>query len=192
MADAICRVAKADCGFINAGNIRNDLDNGNITFGQWNTCCPFDNQIWVADCSGAQLLNILEYSVAFLPNDAGSFQQISGIELIVDSKIASPVIYNSYGFVGGISGKRRIVSAKIWNKDTGRFENIDPNKTYKIATTDYALIDKGCNNMFNGCQIVGDEPLGTLSEVVETYIKKNLNGTIGEEYRKAQNRIKIL
>jgi len=192
VADAICRVTKSDCGFINAGSIRYDLDNGNFTLGQWNKCVPFNNEIWTAECTGAQLLDILEYSVALLPGDAGSFQQISGIELIVDSKIPSPVKYSIEGFVSAIEGKRRVVSAKVWNGETGRYEKIDANKTYKIATTDYALLKMGCNNMFKGCEVLGDRPFGTISEVVETYIKKKLNGTIGEEYRKSQNRIKIL
>jgi len=192
VADALCRVSKADCGFINAGSIRNNLDNGTITYGQWNTCSPFENEVWMAECTGVQLLDILECSVAYLPGDAGSFQQVSGIEFTVNSKIPTPVRYDANGFVSTINGERRVISAKIWNKETGRFEKIDPNKKYVIATTDYALVKMGCDNMFKGCNVLGDNSLGTVSQVVETYIKKNLNGTIGEEYRKAQNRIKIL
>ncbi len=192
VADAICRVAKADCGFINSGNLRNDIENGNVTYGQWNTCAPYNSQILVAECTGAQLLDILEYSVAFLPGDAGSFQQVSGIEFTIDTKIPSPAKYGQDGFVSGIDGKRRIVNAKVWNKDKGRYEKVDPEGIYRLATTDYVLMNMGCDNMFKDCIIVSEKPVGTMSKVIETYIKKNLNGTIGEEYRKSQNRIKIL
>lgn len=192
VADAICRVAKADCGFINSGSLRCNLDNGTITYGQWNACSPFNNNVMVAECTGAQLLDILECSVAMLPYNSGSLQQISGIEMTVDAKVKSPVVYDIHGFVNRIKGTRKVVSAKVWNKETGRYEKIDPNKTYKIATTDYALVNMGCENMFKDCKLTSEKPIGTLSEVIETYIKKNLNGTIGEEYRKSQNRIKIL
>lgn len=190
VADAMRMTCETDVAFINGGSIRTDIPAGNITYGLLCSAYPFDNKVITAHATGAKILDILEASVAFMPEESGAFLQVSGITFDVDTTIPSPVVFTKDGFVKGINGTRRISNVRIWNSAERTFETIDPTHNYSICSIDYTLLNRGCHGSFGGCTLDG-KTQGQLIEIVEEYITKNLSGSVGEEFRKPANRIRI-
>ncbi len=190
IADAIRWETQADIAFINGGSIRTDLP-ADITMRDLIATLPFDNQVLLATVTGQQLLDILEYSAAQLPEETGSFLQVSGITFQINTRLKSPVRYDRQGFVHDIFGHRRVSNVQILNPATGRYIPIDTKATYTIATTDYALLRRGCNGIFDSA-VTDTTRSWNLVNIVDIYIYKALNGNIPPRYRNTQNRIKIL
>ena len=93
------------------------------------------------------------------------------------------------GFVS--RAKDNGVEVKILNKENNQYEQIDKNKLYTLASHNYLLLDKGSGaSMLNNSKIIVNDGMLDV-ELLEKYIKENLNGTITEEYLNVQNRILI-
>lgn len=189
-ADAIRFSCDADVALINGGSIRTDIPAGKITYGNLRSTSPFNNKVMTAHATGAKILDILEAAVAFLPEESGSFLQVSGITFDVDTSIPTPVQFTKDGFVKSINGIRRISNVRIWNSTKRTFETLDSSHNYLIASTDYPLLNRGCHGSFGGCTLDG-ETYGWVIDIIEKYIQENLSGTVGEEFRLPANRIRI-
>lgn len=96
-----------DAVLLNHGGIRSSLNKGNISRRSAYALMPFENEIVVAELSGAKILEMLKYL-----EKAKTAHPISGLKLKVDDKY-------------------RVITASINGKE------IDESKTYFIATSDY-------------------------------------------------------
>ncbi len=191
-ADAFRVVTNADVGVINGGGIRSQLSKGKITYNDIFSIYPFNNTVCVAEVTGRQLLDFLEFSVSSYPEENGSFQHVSGLTYTLNAYIPSPVKFDSNMAFESVEGERRVTDVNILNSTTGEYEPLDCNKTYTLASHNYLLLDHGSGaTMFDNAKIISNS--GMLdAELLEVYIKDHLGGVIGKEYETSQNRVKII
>lgn len=189
--DAFRLVLNVDVAMLNGGGIRADLPKGEITYNDLLTIFPFNNTACTATMTGQQLVDALEFSVSFLPEEDGSFMQVSGVTFEVDTSIPSPVVVDEHHYFVGIGeGKRRVTRVQILNKETGIYQPIDLECRYTLASFDFQLKEFGSAGIFRYATLKEDF-LGQDVDVLASYITDVLNGRIGKEYEETEGRIRI-
>lgn len=192
LSDAIRAYTKSDVAMLNGGGIRADLKRGDITYNDLYAVMPFSNYIHTATMTGQQLLDALEFSVSFLPNEDGVFMQVSGMKFKVDSKIASPVVkdaeHDIFSYVG--EGERRVSNLQIWDYATQTYKPVDLSDTYTISSFDYLISELGGDGIFRYAQPL-DKYWGLEVEGAVYYIQEVLQNRIGAEYAQLEGRIVI-
>jgi len=116
ITDAMLRVTGADLAVTNGGGIRASIIPGNVTRGHVFNVLPFGNLIVVLPMTGAQILEMLEFSARLLPAQNGGFLQTAGLAFSIDT---------------AREAGRRVHSARI------NGVALDPAKTYLVATNDF-------------------------------------------------------
>jgi len=155
-ADAVRKAAGADIGFVNGGNIRTDIQPGDITFGKLAELFPFGNTVQVKKITGEDLVKVLEISVQAYPEAQGGFMQVSGLTFEFDpSKVAGS----------------RVVGVKVGESQ------LDLTEEYTVAINDFLGIGGDGYDLFKNYPIYGE--VGTYEEVFADYL--NTNGTAGSE-----------
>lgn len=181
MADFVTDAYKystgAEIAIINGGGIRDNIKAGKITYKSLLDVNPFSNQLTVKKVTGQELLDALEYSVSYVPDDFGGFLQVSGITFDVDlDKDAKVKLDESGMFVGFDSDERRVSNVKINGED------LDPKREYLTAGNTYILANQGNGyTMFNGEEVALDryvEDEMALSEYLES-----MGGKMSDEYK---------
>ena len=180
-ADAYRAMGETDIAFVNGGGIRAKIPAGDITFGQIISVHPFGNSLCVAEVTGQQILDALEFGVSKLPGEFGGFLHVSGLKFVVDMKVESPVKTDEKGMFVSVEGERRIKDVEVLQAD-GSYAPIDPEKIYTLACHDYYLKNMGDGyTMFAGCNLLRDSVM-IDNQVLINYIVDVLNGTVGSEY----------
>lgn len=183
-ADAYRVMSKADIGWINAGGIRAGIPAGKITFKELLGAFPFENQICVAEFTGQQILDALEFGFYRAPDDNGNYPQLSGIRFDVDLT-ATPVVEcraEDGEFMGIGDGPRRIKGAEVLDQQTQQWLKLDPQKTYTVASIDFILLRGGCNGILHGGRIVQDNQMKD-TQLLEDYLVKVLHRTVPGRYK---------
>lgn len=155
-ADAVRKAAGADIGFVNGGNIRTDIQPGDITFGKLAELFPFGNTVQVKKVTGEDLVKVLEISVQAYPETQGGFLQVSGM---------------SFEFDPSMPSGSRVVGVKVGESQ------LDLTKEYTVAINDFLGIGGDGYDLFKNYPIYGE--VGTYEEVFADYL--NSNGTAGCE-----------
>ena len=187
-ADAYRNLLGADIAFVNGGGVRADISPGDITYGQIIAVHPFGNMACLIETTGQQVLDALELGSSAAPGEFGGFLHVSGVSYTIDTTIKSPVVLDDKGSFVEISGARRVKDVKVGGV------NIDPNKTYTLASHNYMLKDGGDGyTMFQADKLLQDEVL-IDNQVLISYIVDVLGGVVGEEYSNihGQGRINII
>ncbi|MCQ2381018.1 MAG: bifunctional metallophosphatase/5'-nucleotidase [Acidaminococcaceae bacterium] len=188
VTDAFRNLTGADIAIINGGALRSALHKGDISCKDVLNVLPFDNPIYVANVTGKQLAEILEYSVRIYPEETGSFLQVSGISFDVNSNQSSGVIEDAKGFLKIKGNKRRVSNIYIGaNK-------LVMKKIYTIAGPSFLL--KNCGDgysMFRKLDLVKKMPV-LDRDAVQKYLSEFLLGKVPDLYKKynGQERIKII
>lgn len=189
-ADAFRSFTGADIALVNGGGIRADLKSGEIRFNDLYKVMPFDDKIATGTISGEKLLDVLEFAVSSLPNEAGVFMQVSGIRYEINPDVASPVVWHSdsdlFSHVG--EGERRISNVEVLDSASGEYKDIDLAKQYTVATLDYLILEKGGDGILD-CVEPTITNWGAEIEILRHYIETTLGGVIGAEYSEPQGRI---
>ncbi len=84
VADSIRHAAAADIAVVHSGWIREGISKGPITRADLFRIHPFDTPILVHNLTGAQIVALLERSVAAIPVPHGGFLQVSGLRFKVN------------------------------------------------------------------------------------------------------------
>lgn len=190
-ADAFRMVLNTDVAMINGGGIRADLPQGELTFNHLLTVFPFNNTACTATITGQQLLDALEFSVTLLPDENGSFMQVSGVKFDVDASVPSPIVLDKYDMFSHVGkGKRRVSNIQVLDKESGEYLPVDLGKTYTLSSFNYQLKDLGSGGIFRYAELKEDN-LGQDVEILVTYIEQMLGGRIGQQYAEAERRIRI-
>ena len=89
-------------------------------------------------------------------------------------------------------GENRRVKDVLILQEDGSYVPIDPERTYTVASHNYLIKQGGDGlNMFMDNNLTLNE--GMLDyQILITYIVDNLNGTVGDSYAKAQDRIVVI
>ena len=155
-ADAVRAAAGADVGLVNGGNIRVDIQPGDITFGKVAELFPFGNTVQVKKITGEDLLAVLELSVSGYPAAQGGFMHVSGLTFVFDP--AQPV-------------GSRVVEVTVGDKA------LDQAQEYTVAINDFLGIGGDGYEMFK--KYTATAEFGTYEEIFADYL--NTNGTVGIE-----------
>ena len=174
ISDALRKVLGADIAYFNGGAIRSNIEAGEITYNDLLNVLPFNNTGVVVEVSGSDILQMLEVAVAKWPQESATFPHVSGLTFSV----------NTLG-----EENNRVYNVKIQNSESGKYEALEPDKKYTVASSNFILLECGDGmTMFEGAQVVSDT--GVLDiEVFESYLVNELGGIIGEKYAAAEQRI---
>ena len=185
VVDIIKYIGNADISIINAGNIRNNLFMGNITYKNIINILPFYNEIIIKEIKGSDILDALEFGTKHLPNKAQRFPQVSGISFDVNTNIKSNVEVDDNEIFVGVRGERRVRGVIINGEELNLEKKYKVSLPYFIANggDGYSMFDKYNTNNIN--------TLITDMEAVIIYIQNYLNGTIPNIYKIKQGRIVI-
>lgn len=188
--DAFRIFTGADIALVNGGGIRKDIKKGEVLFNDLYNVMPFGDMIATGSLTGEQLLDVLEYAVSYLPNEAGVFMQVSGLRYKLNPEIPSPVVMDAETemFSHIKEGERRVSEVEILDKESGEYKDVELSRRYTMATLDYLILELGGSGIFKG---VEPDPTywGAEIEILRSYLENNLGGTIGSEYSKPQDRI---
>ena len=187
-ADAFRDQGHADIGIVNGGGVRVDIEKGDITYGDILSVAPFGNMLCFIEVTGQDVLDALEWGVRSVPNQNGSFLQVSGLIFDVDVSIESPCVADDDDMLASIEGERRV--RNVWVGS----EPLDPEKTYTLAGHDYMLLQIADGyTMFRGAPVLQNK-VKIDNQLLIDYITDTLGGEIGEEYADpyGQGRIVIL
>ena len=168
----------ADIAFVNGGGIRVSVNAGDLTLNNILLVHPFGNSLTVIEVSGQQILDALEWSVHSLPGEFGGFNQVAGLTFEYDATIESPCVENGDKMFDPVdeSKPRRVRNVLVGG------EPLDPEKTYKLASTDYQLLNNGDGyTMYDGCKVI-QESVKLDNQVLIDYITGTLGGVVGAEY----------
>jgi 2',3'-cyclic-nucleotide 2'-phosphodiesterase (5'-nucleotidase family) len=136
----------ADIAMHNNGGIRASLPKGPITYGQLYAVLPFDNQLMALDLTGAQILRILEHSVA----ERAGAMQVAGLTFRFN--MSKPV-------------GQRVLEA------TAGGEPLDPERVYRVVTIDYiAAGGDGQETFLEGTNAAyGDTEVWAVAEYIRAH-----------------------
>ena len=185
-ADAAKKATGAEIGLMNGDVVKSSLNKGEITYGDLLDSIHFGSKITSRWIKGQELLDALEYSVSFLPDDFGGFLQVSGLTFDVDlNKDAGVERDANRMFKGFTKDERRISNVKV------NGEPIDPEREYIVGGNEYILFVYGNGySMFTGERV--DEDMNLLHiGVLEDYLT-SFGGSIPSEYEESQERIHFI
>lgn len=172
--DAYRNVTNADISIVNGGGIRKDLKAGDVTYGDIIGMLPYENYVCIVETTGAKILELLNKCVALLPSETGDFPQVSGMRYTIN-----------------MNQNPRVTDVKILDRNSDRYMPLDVNKTYTIGTMDYCVTGGGLAGVLKDAKIIRQNIM-LYNEALSEYISKFLNGQIGIEYSKPENRIQII
>lgn len=188
VTDAYKYATGAEIAIANGGGVRADISAGEITFGDLLNVNPFSNQLVIKKVTGQELLDALEFSVSYVPDEFGGFLQVSGVTFDVDlDKEAKVKVDKDDMFAGFGSDERRVSNVKVNGKD------LDPDKEYSVAGYSYILNDHGNGyTMLEGEEAALDryvEDVMALREYLES-----MGGKMSDEYKDpdGQERIRFV
>lgn len=150
ITDVMRSVTGADVAMTNGGGIRASIPAGEITMEEVVTTFPFTNYLVLIEVTGQTLVDALEHGVGAYPETAGKFPQVSGMTFRFDPKQEPG---------------QRVFDVKIGGQD------LDPAKTYTLATNDFMAIGGDGYEMFKEAVILEEHAL--LSEVLAAFIREN-------------------
>ncbi|MBR2527912.1 MAG: bifunctional metallophosphatase/5'-nucleotidase [Blautia sp.] len=175
-ADSVRYAGNADVSIFNGGGCRADLSAGEITGYDILKVNPFNNAICVAEVTGQQILDALEWGCRVVPEESGGFPQVSGMTYEIHTYLDSSVTQDENGMYTGVEGEYRVKNVKVGD------EPLDLEKTYRLAATNYLLLSAGDGYaMFTGDEVV-EEDIAIDHQALMNYIREVLGGEIGEEY----------
>ncbi|MBO6033927.1 MAG: bifunctional metallophosphatase/5'-nucleotidase [Prevotella sp.] len=172
VADAYRYAMKADIGLENGGGIRNDINAGDITYGDIIGMLPYDNTLRRIMVTANQLKQMLTRCTALVPVLDGNFPQVSGLRFTIHSK------------------RHTVSDIEILQAD-GIYKPIDMQRTYSVALTNYNHDAGGFFDCFKKCVVLQESTL-RYYEALSDYLKNVLGGNTGKAYAQPQGRIKIL
>ena len=162
-----------DIAIQNGGGIRSKIDSGDISYLDVKQVNPFGNMVCLISATGQQIIDALEMGATVVeqwdeqwnaPAENGGFLQVAGMTYVVDTNIESSVETDSNGMFKCVSGEYRVKDVKVYNRENGQYEPIDPNKEYQLAGINYLLRNGG-----NGLSMFEADPL-TIDFVGQDYI----------------------
>ena len=184
-AKAFREIGNADIGLVNGGGIRSDLKKGEITFNDLLSVFPYENSLAVVEVSGQVIKDALEMALSKYPDENGGFFQVSGIRFRVNKSIPSSVVKAEDGSFVKVDGEYRVYNLEVYNKEEKIYEVLKLDSMYTVASIDFLVLNGGDGmSMFKDAKkLECNDLLGV--EVLEKYIKENLNGKVDKSFEKA-------
>ena len=174
--DAYRLLMDADAAFLNSGGIRASIQAGDITYYDLMNVMPYGNTTCVAELTGQQILDMLEYGAMKYPEEHSGLLQVSGIHYAINPDVESGIVLDDMGNVTAFGDTYRVHSVMIGN------EPLDPDKLYTVASSSYLLKTGGDHGILaNGVKSIYEEPYAD-NEMLAMYLEKILEGEVPELY----------
>ena len=182
VTDAMRELGEADVTIMNAGSVRTDINQGDITYQDVINTMPFSNDVLVKEVTGQTILEALDFGVRTLPGVTSRFPQVSGITFKVDTSINSTVVVDENEVFEKLGDKQRVYDIRV------NGEKLDLNKKYTLSSNSFILGGGDGYSMFSNCEIV-KTAIAVDNEALLLYIRDNLNGTIPNKYKTSEGRM---
>lgn len=184
-AEAFRYYTDADIGYINGGGIRADILAGDITVNDLLGVLPFNNTVVSAEVSGQTIKDMMEMTMMLWPEENGGFPHLSGITFSVNADIPTSVVLDAQEEFVGVDGPYRVYDIKVFNKETGKYEPLELDGKYILASHNYILLERGSGlKMLDDAVILQNDGMLDV-ESLEHYIVSELGGVVGREYADA-------
>ncbi|QTQ07548.1 5'-nucleotidase C-terminal domain-containing protein [Macrococcoides canis] len=172
-----------DFAVTNGGGIRASIDaNKDVTIGDIIKVLPFGNTITQIDVKGSDVLAMFEHALSApaVETDGAYALEANGAFLHISKSIR--VHYDITKPAG-----ERVYAIEVLNKETGEFEALDMNRTYKVVTNDFLAVGGDGFTMLGGPREEGPSLDAVVSQyfktadmtVYDTDILTRILGTIG-------------
>ena len=150
-----------DIAIMNGGGIRADVNAGYWTFKTCKQVSPFGNVACLMSVTGKQIQDALEFAARFAGEggkENGGFLQVAGATYEIHTDIPNTVQTDEKNvWIGSATGTPRVQNVKIYDKASGSYLPLDPNKTYALAGMNYTLRNLGDGfAMFDGAELIKD------------------------------------
>ena len=150
-----------DVAIMNGGGIRADVPAGDWTFKTCKQVSPFGNVACLMSVTGKQIQDALEFAARFAGEDGkenGGFLQVAGATYEIHTDIPNTVQTDEKNvWIGSATGTPRVQNVKIYDKASGSYLPLDPNKTYALAGMNYTLrTPRDGFAMFDGAELIKD------------------------------------
>ena len=150
-----------DVAIMNGGGIRADVPAGDWTFKTCKQISPFGNVACLMSVTGKQIQDALEFAARFAGEggkENGGFLQVAGATYEIHTDIPNTVQTDEKNvWIGSATGTPRVQNVKIYDKASGSYLPLDPNKTYALAGMNYTLRNLGDGfAMFDGATLIKD------------------------------------
>lgn len=135
-------VKTSDAAIQNAGGVRTDIASGELTLGHAQNLLPFNNLIIELTMSGAEIKSVLEEAIAYSLDDngtTGGFPYAAGLRWDLDMAKADG---------------QRISNLEINSQLSDKWQPIDPQAEYRIATNNYIALGRDGYETFG--QVIRD------------------------------------
>ena len=142
------RITKTHIAFINGGDLRADLLEGDITYKDILAIFPFETIIKAANIPGKLIKEMLEHSVEYVPASFGGFINIDGM---------------TFSFNPNLPPLHRISNIIVGN------ELLNEDKIYTVTLTDFMTVGGDGYSMIKDVEIIKD--VGILSELIANYLQ---------------------
>lgn len=153
----------ADFAVTNSGGIRASINKGEVTLNHIITVLPFGNTISQIKVKGSDVLAAFEHSLSAPLETVNDVKQLSANGGLLQVSKSIRVYYDMNQSAG-----KRIKAIHILNKQTGKFEALDVNRVYHVATNDFTASGGDGYTMLNGPR---EEGL-SLDKVFADYLKQ--------------------
>ena len=150
-----------DVAIMNGGGILADVPAGDWTFKTCKQVSPFGNVACLMSVTGKQIQDALEFAARFAGEggkENGGFLQVAGATYEIHTDIPNTVQTDEKNvWIGSATGTPRVQNVKIYDKASGSYLPLDPNKTYALAGMNYTLRNLGDGfAMFDGAELIKD------------------------------------
>jgi len=165
--------------FQNGGAIRKTIQKGTITVGNVIDALSFCTMIWSYSATGQMLTDFLEEAYQSLPAE-GTFLQVSGLKLQIDTTQHPTVAYDPTDSTVTITGTRRVFDIQVLQSDS-TYAPIDPNEEYLLVATDYVVFQQKLHSLLK-CEVLTMN-LMEDNAALKQYIVEDLSGVIPARYQ---------
>jgi len=167
----------ADFTLTAASSVRDEIHAGDLSMGDVLRVLPYSNTLTLAECTGQQVLDALEWGAHSLPGIFGGFLEVSGLTYEVNPTIPSPCVQDDQNRLDHIDGNmaRRVGNVLVNGVP------LDPEKTYKVCMTSYLFEGGYGYSMFEGCTALLQD-MAADNEALINYLKSLPDGALQERY----------
>ncbi len=149
-----------DVAFVNGGGVRAEIEAGDISYMDMKSTNPFGNMLCVVEFSGRQILDALEWGARSTTgvageHEEGAFLHAAGLTYAIDTTVESTVSYGDDNiWLSAPTGEYRVRDVKVYDKSAQSYVDLDVEKTYRVAGSNFTLKNQGDGfTMLNGLTV---------------------------------------
>ena len=176
ITDAFRARSGSDVAVACGGSMRKGISKGTVTMADVLGTYPFGNRLFMAEVTGKQILDALEWGARGVPEEYGSFLQVSGMTYEIHTYIKSGCKADENGLFTGVEGEYRVKNVRVGG------EPLELDRVYTLTAQNYTLLNHGDGQTaFDGAKTLWEAETADY-DVLAAYIEENLNGFVGEAY----------